>query len=252
MGARTASEANSDRWSAEDDAWRGYHRNRAGQVVLDDRTEQVRRLLVPRPGGALLDVGCANGVLTEAYAKVTQVDRVVGVDGVDLGVAFPFILVDLDAASSLPLPDGQFDVVVCLETIEHVHDTDRLVKELRRVLRPDGYAVLSVPRIDGFVTIAMLLAGYQPPAIECSLERRYGAPGGAGRVSGHVSHFTRRSFVALLEANGLKVEAVRQAGVYTSWVHAVENPSRLLRAPLWMLSKLPFKQDVTIVRVVKR
>ncbi|HEX3345684.1 MAG TPA: hypothetical protein VHS09_13970, partial [Polyangiaceae bacterium] len=54
---------NAERWGAEDDAWRGYHRD-GDRVLLDARSETAVRLVLPRPGGALLDVGCANGVLT--------------------------------------------------------------------------------------------------------------------------------------------------------------------------------------------
>ena len=51
-----------------------------------------------------------------------------------------------------------------------------LVREIRRVIKPDGNAVLLVPRIDGLLTVTMLALGLQPPAIECSLLQRYGSP----------------------------------------------------------------------------
>lgn len=251
-GTNDAFTTNVERWSADDDAWRGYHRTSSGQVVLDDRNERVLSMLLERSGGTMLDVGCANGVLTQIFARKACVSNVLGIDGVDLGVPFPFTALDLDRTERLPFDDGSFDVVISLETIEHVHDTDRFARELHRVLKPDGYAIVSAPRIDGLVTIGMLAAGLQPPAIECSLRRRYGALGGADRVSGHVSHFTRRALLALLEENGFSVDAVAQAGIYTGWVHAVPNPPTHMRLPLWLLSKIPFKQDVTIARVRRR
>jgi SAM-dependent methyltransferase len=45
----------------------------------------------------------------------------------------------------LPFPDGEFDVIVSFETLEHVEDGDAFVRELRRVLTPGGTLILSTP-----------------------------------------------------------------------------------------------------------
>ena len=47
----------------------------------------------------------------------------------------------------LPLADGEFDVTICLETVEHVSRPDRFVAELARVTRPAGLFVLSTPNV---------------------------------------------------------------------------------------------------------
>jgi hypothetical protein len=126
--------------------------------------------------------------------------------------------------------------VTCFETLEHLHDTDRMVREIRRVLAPGGKAVMSVPRIDGLVSILMLSAGLQPPAIECSLRARYGSPDPTARVSGHVSHFTLRAFHELLRANGLRVGRTKQGAIYEDWARA---------------AKVPFKRDGMVVEAFK-
>ncbi len=244
--------ANADRWGAEDDAWRGYHR--AGdRVVLDARSKAAVGLLLPRPGGSLLDIGCANGVLTREYARAAGVTRVSGVDFVDHGLdpqEITFTRANLDSGNALPFDAASFDVVTCMETLEHLHDTDHIVSEIRRLLKPLGYAVVSVPRLDALLSIAMLTLGLQPPAVECSLRRRYGAPGATSRVSGHVSHFTRRALLELVEANGLAVDAFAQASIYSAWRHATDvAPPLWQRVPMWALSRIPVKQDNLLVRV---
>ena len=173
---------NAERWSAEDDAWRGYRRE-GGRLVLEDRIEATLGLMLPAPGGAMLDIGCATGVVSELLAKAAGVARVEGGDFAAIPAAIETRSANLDSSEPLPYADASFDVVTCLETIEHVHDTDHLAREVRRLLKPSGYAVLSVPRIDGLLTVAMLALGMQPPAIECSLRRRYGSPEAGGRVS---------------------------------------------------------------------
>lgn len=49
---------------------------------------------------------------------------------------------------ALPFEDGSFDLVVCFEAIEHVHDRDGVLDELQRVTAPDGLLVLSSPNRD--------------------------------------------------------------------------------------------------------
>jgi SAM-dependent methyltransferase len=243
---------NVERWRADDDAWRGYHRD-GDRVVLDARVETALRLVLPRPGGALLDIGCANGVLTRRYARAAEVARVCGVDFVDHGLDprdITFTRANLDASAPLPFNAASFDVVTCMETLEHLHDTDHIVSEIRRLLRPSGYAIVAVPRLDALLSIAMLTLGLQPPAVECSLRRRYGSPGSSTRVSGHVSHFTRRALFDLVQANGLSVDAFAQASIYSAWRHSMDPaPPVWQRVPMWILSKIPVKQDELLVRI---
>jgi len=48
----------------------------------------------------------------------------------------------------LPLADGSFDIVVSLETIEHIHDVDAFLAEVARVLVPGGRFLVSSPNLD--------------------------------------------------------------------------------------------------------
>jgi SAM-dependent methyltransferase len=201
----------------------------------------------------MLDVGCANGVLTRLYARAAEVSGVFGVDFVDMGLdprEIVFRQANLDTHDPLPFDSASFDVITCMETLEHLHDTDHIVSEIRRLLRPEGYAIIAVPRLDALLSIGMLAAGFQPPAIECSLRRRYGSPGSSPRVSGHVSHFTRRALYELMAANALRVDAFAQASIYTAWRYSMgRTPPLWQRIPMWALSKIPVKQDELLVRV---
>lgn len=247
---------NVQRWKADDDAWRGYHKDQ-GKLVLDARVEVGLDLVRPLPGASYLDIGCANGVLTRVYAERIGAAKVTGVDFVDMGIGpgITFQQANLDTREPLPFDAASFDVVTCMETLEHLHDTDHIVSEIRRILKPGGYAIIAVPRLDALLNMAMLAVGYQPPAIECSLRTRYGAPRAADasagpRVSGHVSHFTRRALLELVHANGFTVERFAQASIYRAWRFSSEKaPPVWQRAAMWMISKVPFKQDELLVRI---
>jgi len=64
-----------------------------------------------------------------------------------------YVSADLEAEADLqlditamPLPDASFDVVVCSHVLEHVPDDAAAMREMRRVLDPQGFALLMVPR----------------------------------------------------------------------------------------------------------
>lgn len=51
----------------------------------------------------------------------------------------------IEDATALSLPGASFDTVVCMEVIEHVSEPRKLLSEIARVLKPDGYAILTCP-----------------------------------------------------------------------------------------------------------
>lgn len=103
--------------------------------------------VVAGPGRRVLDLGCRTGALTQHYAAGNDV---VGVD-VDrdalaraeerLGIE----TVWADVEAGLPFEDASFDVVVAGEILEHLADPATAVAHVRRVLRPAGTFVGSVP-----------------------------------------------------------------------------------------------------------
>jgi SAM-dependent methyltransferase len=97
-------------------------------------------------GGRVLDVGCRFGTLTRAYLDG---NTVVGIDvdrqALEKARRLGIETVWTDAADALPFDEGSFDVVVLGELLEHLPLPERTVAEARRVLRPGGRLVGSVP-----------------------------------------------------------------------------------------------------------
>lgn len=89
---------------------------------------------------AVLDVGCGRGftaaLIDQMGGSYTGADFVVSRGG--------FRLAQSDAAA-LPFADDSFDVVFCIDAMEHFPDLGGVAKEFRRVLKPGGHWFLSAP-----------------------------------------------------------------------------------------------------------
>ena len=94
----------------------------------------------------ILDVGCGTG------ANLKLLSQFGDAEGVDISPdALAFCRerglenVRLGAAEKLPHEDGTFDLVTALDVVEHMDDDVAGLREMRRVLRPDGRILLFVP-----------------------------------------------------------------------------------------------------------
>lgn len=108
----------------------------------------------PLRGGRILDVGCGNGSYTERLAE--GFDAVAGVEVEPDRLAEFQARVSarpdadrfdlrLETAEALSDPDGSFDAVIAIETLEHVVDDAQAAAEAFRVLRPGGALYITVP-----------------------------------------------------------------------------------------------------------
>jgi SAM-dependent methyltransferase len=144
------------------------------------------------PAGArarILDVGCGTGANLEMLARVGDA---AGVDISEDALAFcrerGLTDVRRGAAESLPFDDDSFDLVTALDVVEHLDDDAAGLREMRRVLKRDGRALLFVPAF-------MWLWGVQDD------------------VSHHRRRYTLPEIRARVEAAGLSVERATYANV---------------------------------------
>jgi ubiquinone/menaquinone biosynthesis C-methylase UbiE len=139
---------------------------------------------------AALDLGCGDGLLTGELSATVVVGA--DVSPVALSRARERLpeavdLVELEPGEDLPFADNQFELVLCAETLEHVQDVQRLLSEVRRVLRPGGRLAVTTPAH----TVLM-----RPP----------------DPLSPHLRFFTRRTLRRLLGAMGFEVRLLRREG----------------------------------------
>lgn len=120
------------------------------RAILRSFLKRVVRDLQSAPGASkdlnILDVGCGTGANLEMlgeFGKAQGVD--VSAEALSFCQARGLENVKLGAAEALPYPDASFDLVTGLDVVEHLDDDLAGLKEMHRVLRRDGRALLFVP-----------------------------------------------------------------------------------------------------------
>jgi SAM-dependent methyltransferase len=135
----------------------------AGFVFAGPERVELFRRYVGGPGRNVLDLGCRDGALTQAYAGGNEIvgvdaDREALAEAQKLGIETRWA--DLD--DPLPFGDASFDVVVAGELLEHLRDPHRVVSEVLRVVRPGGTFVGSVPNAYRLKNRLRFLLGRKP------------------------------------------------------------------------------------------
>ena len=130
------------------DAWSAIYDVEDNPLIALEE-EHVARQLGPVSGLAVLDVGCGTGRhalrLSAQGAVATGVDFSEGMLGRarEKSGADAVRFVSHDLGQPLPFADGAFDRLVSGLVLEHIVDLPAFFRELRRVLRPGGFMVIS-------------------------------------------------------------------------------------------------------------
>src|SRR5262245_8555824 len=169
-------------------------------IDLNVDTAHSRVIRLTGYGKKVLELGCASGyvskVLTEQFgctvtgielnpeaaAKARQrCERVICGDAEVLDYA-------------KELADERFDVVLFGDVLEHLKDAGTVLRKIRDFVKPDGYAVASIPNIGHAAVVLELMAGrfaYRPLGL---LDNT------------HIRFFNRRSIYELFESTGYVIE----------------------------------------------
>jgi 2-polyprenyl-3-methyl-5-hydroxy-6-metoxy-1,4-benzoquinol methylase len=144
----------------------------------------------------ILDLGCGTGDLMKllykkcSYIEGIEISKKVAIIGQKRG--FKINISDLN--SIFPYQKDTFDTITAGEIIEHIYDTDFFLEEIKRILKSNGFLVLSTPNIATLGRRLMLLFGINP-LIETSLDK----------TAGHIRYFTKKSLEDLLNKHGFKI-----------------------------------------------
>lgn len=133
-------------------------------LIIESRIayrQAILSLLEPDPNARLLDIGCGTGKLTRMFIQRLGCKVATGVD--TESAEYSQLKVDrYDLNEGLPYTSDSFDVIVASHVLEHLWHTDIFMRDLRRVLKPSGYAVISTPNLASWHNAFYLIAGRQP------------------------------------------------------------------------------------------
>jgi SAM-dependent methyltransferase len=115
-----------------------------GRLPLLTTNREIRiRVVLSLVSGRILDIGCGSNDLIKRY-------RERGGDGVGVDI-YPWPGVDLVVkdTATLPYPDRSFDTITFVACINHIANRKDVLREARRLLRPEGLIVLTnlTPRL---------------------------------------------------------------------------------------------------------
>jgi 2-polyprenyl-3-methyl-5-hydroxy-6-metoxy-1,4-benzoquinol methylase len=171
-----------------------------------------------KPHSLILDAGCGSGRHLRALAKLPNL-KIIGIDKNqnDLNDALTSLKNMPDALSdnylvsradinNLPFASASFDCVICSEVLEHISEHENALKELVRILKPQGDLVVSVPRYFSEKICWMISTAY------------YSEEGG------HIRIYKKRKLQKMLTKHGIKCWKI--------------NYKHALHAPYWWLKCL--------------
>jgi SAM-dependent methyltransferase len=132
---------------------------------------------------SILDIGCGSGAWL-ARARDSGFERLVGVDYIQPDHVDGLELLKLDVNTDISDNLGVFDVVTCIEVIEHIENIGNLLNFIRCSLAPDGIAIITSPNPESLrARVRFLVTGKLPsfdekgdpthlcPILEASLQK---------------------------------------------------------------------------------
>lgn len=147
--------------------------------------------------GRVLDVGCFDGTISKLI--LDQGNKVYGLDisepAVKKAQEKGIKAVCGNVEDPWPFDDNTIDTVFAGEIIEHLFNTDKFLEEVKRVLKPEGFLVLTTPNLASFGRRLLLFLG-KNPLIES---------GCLDVFAGHLRYFVKESLFELLKSHSFRV-----------------------------------------------
>ena len=194
-------------------SWESRQKDADSRYRFKGRFETAyHRILHHRPQ-QWLDIGTGNGYLASLTRPQLKDDTsITGIDfireilphAVDVNYR---LVVDIDKGN-LPFQTESFDYITCLDVLEHLMLPDHAMDEIKRVLKPSGRCLFSVPNIQFIEYLFAFAKGKVPlPAADTR----------------HMSVYTIKHMIKKLEENNLSVELVAGCDASPSWFSKVSR-----------------------------
>ncbi len=187
--------------------------------------ENIFTLLEKNNAAKFLDLGCDDGDFTLKIATIIGTKYIYGVDVVDERLEAAkkkgIKTSKADINQKLPFPNDSFDIVHANQVIEHLVDTDNFAEEIYRILKPNGYAIISTENLSSWHNIAALTLGRQAFSQHISSKYHIGnefSPHDGEKMGmqswTHVKIFTYFGLREFFRVHGFKIDKIKGAGYH--------------------------------------
>lgn len=207
----------------------GYLRNYLENIFREAKARNDELLVSMLDKGiqTFLDLGCSDGTLTRRIADSISALEVMGIE-IDPELASQASRIGIavtvgDLNRGIPLGDELADAISANQLIEHVHDTDNLLREALRMLKPGGCIVIATENLSSWHNIFALVLGWQPFSLTNISERTWQVGNPLGLHVGEPAEAKYRQHIRVLSYRGLRdivstygfdVEDIRGAGYF--------------------------------------
>ena len=160
-------------------------------------THLVAANLLDEPDGSLvLDIGAGRGNFTYVLESHSYRTVAIDIDPDDyVHSTAPFVQANL--GDGLPLSSASCGGIVAIEVIEHLEEPLRLIREIARCLRPNGFAIVTTPNVLSIASkLELVLRGWHEEFDDYSY-----------RVNGHICPVSLQQIVRMCERTGLTLES---------------------------------------------
>lgn len=186
-----------------------------------DRDLKFLKMLECDPDAKVIDMGCGNGDFASRVKGRINCKEVHGVDiwedalteARNKGIKAE----KMDLNEKLNFPSGGYDAIVSNQVLEHLFFPSNLIQEIYRILKEDGYAVISTENLSSWDNIISLLFGYTPFSMEFD-QIKIGNPLSPhnkekiGVYPSHVRIFSSNGLIELLKFHRFRIEKVSASG----------------------------------------
>lgn len=189
--------------------------------------KNILSLIEVNSSGSILDLGCDEGTWTLELAKKMNSKNIYGVEIVDersiLAMEKGIHVEKSDLNLTFPFDDESFDVIHANQVIEHIGQLDNFISEISRVLKSNGYAIISSENGSSWCNIIAAICGWQIFSLTnmSSKKSGIGNPLALHRNEDinlsswtHKTIFNYRGFKEIFEAYGFKVESIKGSGYF--------------------------------------
>lgn len=120
------------------------------KFVHNNRLNSIAKMIPDKGKFKIFDAGCGEGHLIKKLNSKNSNNLYYGVDVTEIALQkakkrCPYAEFKIENLLKMNFDNAFFDVIICTEVLEHIIEYERAIEELKRILKKDGFLILTFP-----------------------------------------------------------------------------------------------------------